>query len=136
MWAFFHGPITNRWETHKTQRRVSHIVCYTVIHRSVCGRSRIGSIVPKLSGGDDFETHLGKTSDINNPKYQCIVITQWLLASQTTPSKGKDHEQWKCDIFGLVKKMHRMWILFSGTPGWKTLPIIKVNITLGRIIPR
>ena len=52
--AFFHGRITNRWETHKTQWRVSHIVCYTAVHRSVCGRSQTGSIVPKLPGRDDF----------------------------------------------------------------------------------
>jgi hypothetical protein len=29
-----------------------------------------------------------------------------------------------------------MCIVFSGTPGWKTLQIIKLNITLACIIPQ
>ncbi len=54
VWDFFHGQSTNRWKTHKTQRRISHIVCDTAIRCSVCGQSRIGSVVPKLPGGDEF----------------------------------------------------------------------------------
>jgi hypothetical protein len=52
--GIFYRQITNRWETYKTQRRISHIVCYNAICCSICGRSRIGSNVSKLLGGDDF----------------------------------------------------------------------------------
>ena len=50
MRTFFHERITNRWETHQTQRRFSHVMCYSAICRRDHGQSRTRGTVPNLPG--------------------------------------------------------------------------------------
>jgi len=64
------------------------------------------------------------------PKIPVCCDNAPLSASQTTPLKGRVHEQWKWDIFEHVKKMRKMCILLNGTPEWKILLITRVNITV------
>jgi hypothetical protein len=71
--------------------------------------------------------------DIRNLKHQSIATTPRPLALRTIPSNASVCDQWKCDIFGCVIKLHRMHTMSNGTPGKRILPIIKASTISGHI---
>jgi len=57
-------------------------------------KAELGALFLKCQEGMILNSFL-KTLHVNNQKYRYIATMQLPLASQITPSNGRDHKQWK-----------------------------------------